>query len=176
MTSYSECAKRPSTVASTFKEESLSKNLHTGPDSLNSFVGVLFRFRNYKIALVADVEGKFHQVKVSKSDMDSLMFLWANHPFQSQRIDTFQMTVHIFGATDSPCCTNYALKSVGRDHHTEFSLVTIETILKPFYADNLLKSVVTKQEAINLVKELIEAIKKGWVSTRQILIKQQKCC
>ena len=148
-------------VASTIKEESLNENLHTDPHSLNSLIGVLFRFQNYKIALVADVEGMFHQVKVSKSDMDSLTFLWANHSFQSQRIDTFQMTVHIFGATDSPCCRNYALKSVGRDHHTEFSLVTIETILKPFYADNLLKSVVTKQEAINLVKELIEATKKG---------------
>ena len=38
---------------------------------------------------------------------------------------------------------------------------TIETILKSFCADDLLKPVATKQKTIDLVKEMIEAIKKG---------------
>ena len=38
---------------------------------------------------------------------------------------------------------------------------TNETILKSFCADDLLKPVATKQKTIDLVKELIEAIKKG---------------
>lgn len=55
--------------------------MDAGRDLLNSLVGVLLRFRNYKIALVADVEAMFHQVKVPKSDMDSLRFMWAEDPF-----------------------------------------------------------------------------------------------
>ena len=81
--------------------------------------------------------------------MDFLLFLWAEDHFKSQRIDTSQMTVLIFGATDSPSA-NYALTPVGRPRR-EFSS-GIETILKSFYEDNLLKCVVTKQEAINLRK------------------------
>ena len=101
---------------------------------------------------MADLEAMFHQVQVPKSDVDFLIFLWAEDHFKSQRIDTFQITVLIFGASDSPFA-NYALTSVGRPPR-EFSSATIETILKSLYEDNLLKFVVTKQEAIDLVKEL----------------------
>ena len=142
-------------AASKFKEESLSKNLHTGPDLLNSLVRVLLRFWNYKIALVTYV------VKFPESDMYSIRFLKAEDPFQVERIDTFQMTVHILSSIDLPCCTNYTLKRVGRDSRTEFSSAPIEAILKSFYADDLLKSVVAKQEVIDLVKELLEAMKRG---------------
>ena len=142
-------------AASKFEEESLNKNLHTGPGLLNSLVGVLLRFQSYKIAFVADMEAMFHQVKVPKLDMDSLRFLRAEDPFQSQRIYIFQMTVHIFGVTDSPCCTNYALKPADRNHGTEFSSATIETILKSLYAGNLLKSIVT----------IDRSNEKGWVLT-----------
>ena len=79
------------------------------------------------------------------------------------------MIVQIFDATDLPDCTNYALKSAGRDNRTEFSLASIETILKSFYADDLLKSVVTKQEAITLVNEMIEAIKRGGFRLAKLL-------
>ena len=107
---------------------------------------MLLRCQNCKIALVADLETMFHQMQVPTSDMDFLIFLWAEDHFKSQRKDT------MFGATDSPF-VNYALTSVGRPRR-EFSSATIETILKSFYEDNLLKCVVKKQEAIDLEKEL----------------------
>ena len=96
--------------------------------------------------------GMFHQGQVPTSDMDFLIFLCAEDSFKSQRIDTFQMTVIKFGATDS-AFANYALTSVGRPRR-EFSSAMIETILKSFYEGKLLKCVVTKQESIDLAKEL----------------------
>ena len=131
---------------------------------------MLLRCQNYKIALVADLETVFRQVQVPKSDIDFLIFLWAQDHFKSQRIDTFQMTVLIFGATDSRFA-NYALTSVGRPRR-EFSSATIETILKWFYEDNLLKCVVTKQEAIDVAKELkIEGFQltKFWSNDEDVL-------
>ena len=56
----------------------------------------------------------------SKSDMDFLIFQWAEDHFKSKRIDTLQMTVHIFGETDS-LFTNYVLTSVDR-HRRFFSV------------------------------------------------------
>ena len=125
--------------------------MHTGPDPINSLFGVILKFRNFEIALFADVEAMFYQMKVPKLDIGSFRFLWAENPLQNQRTDTFQMKVHMFVTMEPPCCTNYALKSFGRDNRTESSLATVETIIKSFYADDLLKSVSTNQEAINLV-------------------------
>lgn len=125
--------------------------MHTGPDPINSLFGVILKFRNFEIALFADVEAMFYQVKVPKLDIGSFRFLWAENSLQNQRTDTFQMKVHMFVTMEPPCCTNYALKSFGRDNRTESSLATVETIIKSFYADDLLKSVSTNQEAINLV-------------------------
>ena len=43
---------------------SLNNQLHQGPDLTNSLLGILLMFRQYPIALVADIEGMFKQVKV----------------------------------------------------------------------------------------------------------------
>lgn len=72
----------------TCKEKNLNNSLCTVPDLLNSLVGILLGFRNNKIALVADVEATFHQVKMTKTDSDSLRFFWAEHTLQLQYPDT----------------------------------------------------------------------------------------
>ena len=55
---------------------SLNDALLQGTDLVNCLTGVLTRFREEKIALVADIEAMFYQVKVRSEDMDSLKFLW----------------------------------------------------------------------------------------------------
>ena len=55
---------------------SLNNQLHQGPDLSNSLLGVLLRFRQYPIVLVADIEGMFNHVKVPPEDSDALRFLW----------------------------------------------------------------------------------------------------
>ena len=67
------------------KRQSLNSSLCTGPDLLNSVIGVLIRFRRNDIAIVADVEAMFHQVRVKPLDCDSLQFLWADTPEENQR-------------------------------------------------------------------------------------------
>ena len=104
----------------------------------------------------------FHQVRVKSSDRDSLWFLWADSPFEDPtKIDTYQMLVHIFGATDSPCCANFAMKCVARDNKERCSRVASESILKSFYADDLLKPVITTEEAVNLAKEISDVMWHG---------------
>ena len=60
--------------AATFRGTSLNKQLLQGPDMTNSLVGVLLRFRQEPIAIMADVEGMFNQVKVSKKIETSFVF------------------------------------------------------------------------------------------------------
>ena len=63
-------------MVATCQGVSLNDKVHQGPDLTNSLVGVLQRFRQEQIALMADVEGMFHQVRVSEQDRDALRFLW----------------------------------------------------------------------------------------------------
>ena len=102
---------------------SLNKKLLTGSDLQNNFVRTLLRFRNHKIATM------YHQVRVSKSDTNTLRFIWQDDLTQDVS-EIYQMVVHIFGGKDSPCCANYALKKTGRDNFDEYDTSAIESVLK----------------------------------------------
>ena len=72
--------RRVCNAASKFGGVSLNDNLMAGPDLLQSLIGVIFRFREKEIALTADVEAMFLQVKVPPTDCRVLRFLWReNH-------------------------------------------------------------------------------------------------
>ena len=148
-------------AAARYEGRSLNESLVTGPDLLNSLVGVLLRFRTHPIAIAADIKAMFHQVKVTLADADSLRFLWKSDIHSQEPPQTLQMMVHIFGAKDSPCCANYAIKSTARDNHEDFDALTYESGIKSFYTDDLLMSVKTKDMAGNLTKELIEMMSRG---------------
>ena len=60
-------------AAGEYDEISFNKALLTGPDLLNNLAEVLLRFRNHKIAIAADIEAMYHQVRVSKSDFFNKM-------------------------------------------------------------------------------------------------------
>ena len=62
--------------AAKFKGTSLNDQLLQGPDLTNGLLGVTIRFRQEPVALVADVEGMFHQVRVAPDDCDALRFQW----------------------------------------------------------------------------------------------------
>ncbi len=59
-----------------FRGMSLNDQLLSGPDLTSSIVGVLTRFHHEQVALAADVEAMFHQVRVSPDDYDAFRFLW----------------------------------------------------------------------------------------------------
>lgn len=58
-----------------YQVTSLNKQLLQGPDLTNSLVEVLIRFRQEPVALMADIESMFYQVKVSDKDADLLRCL-----------------------------------------------------------------------------------------------------
>ena len=64
--------------ASVSADKSLNDFLMKGPDLINSLVGVgvLLKFRKAPIAVTADIEAMFYQVRVAPSDKDALRFYW----------------------------------------------------------------------------------------------------
>ena len=64
------------------------------------------------------------------------------------------MTVHLFDATSSPSCANFALKQTASDFEGEYGEQAAEFIRKDFYFDDGLKSVPTTASAVELVKNV----------------------
>ena len=147
-------------AASKFKGVSLNSMLNTGPDLANKLIGVLLRFRNFPFTLVADIEGMFHQVQVAEKDRDSLRFLWVESE-TSEKISTYQMKVHIFGATDSPCCASYALRRTAEDNKDDYSEEAYQTVLRNFYVDDLLKSVDHENGLLRIANEVASMLRRG---------------
>lgn len=86
-----------------YQEVMLNEQLLQGFDFTSSLVGVLTRFCQELIAIMADVEAMFHQVKVPQEDSDLLRFLWwsggnVNEPMVE------------YNATSSLSCASHGLR------------------------------------------------------------------
>ncbi|CAG2225244.1 Tenascin-R,Ryncolin-2,Angiopoietin-related protein 1,Angiopoietin-related protein 6,Ficolin-3,Techylectin-5B,Ryncolin-1,Fibrinogen C domain-containing protein 1,Ficolin-2,Fibrinogen-like protein 1,Fibrinogen alpha chain,Tenascin,Ficolin-1,Fibrinogen-like protein A,Microfibril-associated glycoprotein 4,Ryncolin-3,Angiopoietin-related protein 2,Angiopoietin-4 [Mytilus edulis] len=62
--------------AAKYQGISLNSKLLQELDLMNSLIGVLIRLKQEQIALAADIEAMFHQVRVQEEDCDALRFLW----------------------------------------------------------------------------------------------------
>ena len=111
---------------------SLNSKVLQGPDLTNKLVGVLTRFRLHQVALMADVEAMFHQVRVKTDDQDTLRFLWWPQGRRSEAPRAYRMTVHLFGGTWSPSCCTYAMHRTVQDHEHQFSESACETVRRNF--------------------------------------------
>ncbi len=98
-----------------FQGMSLNSQLLQGPNLTNTLIGVLTRFREEPIAMMADVESMFYQVRVPEEDADMLRFLWWSGGNLNAPIEEYRMMVHLFGATSSPSCASYALRKTAED-------------------------------------------------------------
>ena len=113
--------------AAKHRGKSPDDQLLTGPDLTNSIVGVLTRFREEQVALSADIECMFHQVRVPPADQDAFRFLWWPDGNLNQELVDHRMEVHLFGVTSSPSCCNFTLR------RTALFVETISALMSSFH-------------------------------------------
>ena len=150
---------------------SLNDCLLAGPDLMNSLVGILLRFRLNKIAITCDIEKMFYQFEVNESDRDFLRFLWFEDETHTSLAD-YRMTVHLFGATSSPACATYGLRSLAQLHHNpqdKASVVARDFITSNFYVDDGICSVVDIDTAKDLVSNARSLCEAGGVRLHKFL-------
>jgi len=71
------------------------------------------------------------------------------------------MTVHLFGATSSPGCANFALKKTAQDSECELGSAAANFLRNDFYVDDGLKSCPTIEEANHLIRSVKEMYRRG---------------
>ena len=114
-----------------FRGVSLNSMLYKGPDLTNTLVGVLTRLWEDRIAVMADIESMFHQVRVSDHDSTFLRFLWWDDDDTTREVREYQMLVHLFGAISSLDSANFALRKTADDNKIIFFNLNIFPIVCP---------------------------------------------
>lgn len=139
--------------AAIYDSTSLNSEVLQGPDLTNKLLGILLRFRQGQVAIMADIEAMFHQIKVTPQHRDALRFLWWTEGDLSRRPCVYRMTVHPFGGVWSPSCAAYALQRALMDKQREYPEVH-KHAKENFYVDDLLLSVNAAHEASTLSRHL----------------------
>ena len=115
----------------------------------------------------------FHQVGVCEEDRDSLRFLWRDLD-EMRRPNEYKMTVHVFGAVDSPCCPNYALQRAARDQQGKFSEDAINAVRRNLYIDDLLASKQNSDKATGLSQIFDRNPSNWWLPPNEVDVRQPR--
>ena len=144
-----------------YENRSLNMELLPGPDMTNLLLGVLLRFRQEEIPVMADIESMFYQVRVSEQHRRLLKFLWWPNGDYTKELKEYEMCVHVFGAVSSGSCANYALQKTAAENEMEFGSTAADTLRHNFYVDDMLKSISNPRDAIQLIKNVTQMCEAG---------------
>ena len=137
-----------------FEGRCLNKEVIQGPDLTNLLVGVLCRFREENIAVMADLEKMFYQVRVPEEQQDFFRFLWWENNDLEDNIIDFRMSAHLQGCISSPSCANYALKKTAVDNEQKYGSTVSNVLKNSFYVDDLLHSSKDEEIALNVITKV----------------------
>ena len=143
---------------------SLNNQCYQGPDQNNKLLHVLLRFRQFPFAIMADVEAMYHQVRVPAYDRNCLRFLWRVNGLNVE----YRMTSHLFGGVWCSSSSTFALRQTVIDCPT--SQLVEDTVRKSFYVDDLLKSVKTRDEAVEVIHGTKLAVKFGGFNLTKFVV------
>ena len=143
--------------AAEFEGESLNDKCKQGPDLNNKVVHVLLRFRQYLLAIMADVEAMYYQVRVKVRDRDALRFLWID---SDGEVVEYRMKAHIFGGVWCACIATYAMRKTLEDQKVEDEFV-VDVVNRSFYVDDCLRSVSSVEEAKKVVVDVKQVLQEG---------------
>ncbi|XP_052818526.1 uncharacterized protein LOC128244575 [Mya arenaria] len=140
-----------------YQNISLNSVLMSGPDMINSLLGILLRFRRDEVAVSADVEQMFYRFRVTHEHRDFLRFLWYRDNDPDKELIEYRMCVHVFGNCASPSVATYGLRKAVQTAEKDIQ----NLVNKDFYVDDCLTSKPTVDQAIITVKRTQTALRDG---------------
>ncbi|KAK3101561.1 hypothetical protein FSP39_004496 [Pinctada imbricata] len=134
---------------------SLNDVLLTGPDLVNSLLGILLRFRMGLVAITADIEQMFYRFSVPDKHRNYLRFIWCKDNNPDCELIEYRMTRHVFGNSPSPAVATFGLRKCVLTADEEVK----NFVLNNFYVDDALMSVDTHKEAVSILSRTQATLK-----------------
>ncbi|XP_055588266.1 uncharacterized protein LOC129740589 [Uranotaenia lowii] len=161
-------------AAAKVKGVCLNDFLLKGPDMVSCLPLVISGFRERQVAFGGDIREMFHQVRVRPEDRQAQRFLFRIDANKDPQI--FVMDVVIFGASCSPCTSQFVKNINAREHAVRYPKAA-KAIIEKHFVDDYFDSVDTESEAIQLAKEVEKVHAAGgfeirnWMSNSPAVLK-----
>ncbi|XP_064648771.1 uncharacterized protein LOC135500981 [Lineus longissimus] len=146
---------------------SLNETLLPGPALQPDLPGVLLRFRRHRVALVADIEKMFLQVKMRKEDQDSQRFLWRGLD-KSKEPEVYRLTTVTFGLTSSPFSSIQTILDHVKTKKESYPKAVAE-IEDNIFVDDVLTGEELVEDAATLTTDLKTVLYDGGFSLRKFI-------
>ena len=147
--------------ASAYDEHEVSLNdcICSGPALQPNLVSVLLRFRARRIALMADVEKMFLQIKVDERDQDALRYLWRDlKSDEPPRVHKLQRLA--FGVSCGPFLAIATIQSHAKKCSEEFHDASREAMSNK-YVDDYLSGADDVEATVKLQQSLDKMMERG---------------
>ncbi|UYV79361.1 hypothetical protein LAZ67_17002296, partial [Cordylochernes scorpioides] len=152
---------------------SLNDLLHVGPKLQNNIFNVLLKFRTNSVALVADIEKMYRQIRLHPDDIKYQTILWRD--CKDLELQEYNLLTVTYGLACAPYLAIRTLHQIA--HEVQVSNPRISKIIREdFYVDDLLTGCPTVEDAKGLMQQLIAVLGSGgfvlrkWVSNETSII------
>ncbi|XP_063991157.1 uncharacterized protein LOC135169789 [Diachasmimorpha longicaudata] len=142
---------------------SLNETLHVGPTIQDDIFSLLLRFRLYPYVLTGDIEKMYRQVLVRPEDRQYQRILWRD---SKEPVRTFELNTVTFGLSAAPYLAIRCLHQLAKDEGHRHPAAA-RVLQRDLYVDDLLTGTQTREEALQLRKELEGLVKLGGFNLRQ---------
>ncbi|XP_062701379.1 uncharacterized protein LOC134285171 [Aedes albopictus] len=132
---------------------SLNDALMVGPVVQNDLISTILRFRQHRIAVIADVAKMYRMVRVPEEDQHLQRILWRDTPEES--VKTFELLTVTYGTASAPYLATRCLKKLGEDNGSTHPIAA-RVVQEDFYVDDMLSGADTVPKARQLMNEVIE--------------------
>ncbi|CAH8612015.1 unnamed protein product [Schistosoma intercalatum] len=161
--------------AAEFAGVSTNDMIYQEPDTTAELRCILISFRKEAVAIPADVEEMFMQLKVSESDRGASRFLWWQEGDMSREPSEFQMTSHPFSAISPPFRANFAFNKMAQIFSDGYDGYGVSAVKNSFYVDDCLISFPRCDQAKSFVKQIGELLRRGGIQKMTDLELWFKC-
>ena len=164
--------------SSSYHGHTLNDYWYKGPDLLNNLFGVLLRFRENAVAVCGDISKMYHRVLIPLEDQHVHRYLWRDLQLDRPS-DVYVKTVLTFGDKPSSAMAQTALRRTAEDGE-EIHPDAARIIKEDVYMDDICFSVPTKDNAVQMAKEIDDVLAeggfkvKGWSSNEKLTDNDQK--
>ncbi len=146
---------------------SINDTLLPGPPLQPDLQGVLLRFRRHRIAIIADIEKMFLQIKLNERDRDSQRFLWRAMD-TTKEPEVYRLTTVTFGLTSSPFTSIQTVRDLVDLQRDEFPKAANE-IEQNMFVDDVITGDDTVEDASKLTMDLKNLLKNGGFTLRKFI-------
>lgn len=143
---------------------SLNEALLIGPVVQDDLFSIVLRFRQFPIALVADIEKMYRQVSLHPEDRPLQRIFWR---FTStDPVKAYQLGTVTYGLSPSSFLATRTLQQVVENEGHEFPEAS-RAVKKNVYVDDLISGESSVERAVHLQKDLMELLQRGGFRLRK---------